>query len=173
MWKRARWHECASELEQVTQHFRRAYWGIRSKSWPRHPDDEREMVATSIEGVQILRALALAVRSEQDFDLIPPEQSIVGALKKRNATKSDAETTKRNHGYSAMLKLPDFEPLKLRQALNKIAHADPTTADYYVAPTDQAHDLLLFGENRGDQWFAVLSLLELIRVVRALPDARM
>jgi hypothetical protein len=165
VWKRARWHECASELAQVSLQFRRAYWGIRSKGWPRHPDDEREMIETSVQGVQILRSLALAVRSEQDFDLITQEQSIVGALKQKDAIRSDAMTTKQQGGYKSMLNAVGFCPLRLRQALNKIAHADPSNADFYVAPADQAHDLLLFGEDRGSQWFAAVSILELIRVV--------
>src|SRR5437870_4976369 len=90
MWKRATWHECADELADVCQRFRRAYWGRRSKSWPRHPADEAEMKECSTEGVKLLRALAIAVRSEQDFDLAPNSMNVVGALEKNSALPADA-----------------------------------------------------------------------------------
>lgn len=170
MWKRMTWHECADELDVICQRFRHAYWGKRSKSWPRHPDDEAEMRECSIEGVKLLRALALAVRSEQDFDLAPNPMTIVGALKKENALPADAVEVKQRCGYESMLCVNDYVPLKLRQALNKIAHADPETADYYIGPGDRNHDLLLFGEDRRQKWFAVVSILELVRAIRSLPD---
>jgi hypothetical protein len=93
MWKRATWHECADELDQLSQAFRDAYWGRRHGSrWPRHSDDEIEMVETSKQAVQILRAIALAVRTEQDSDLIPNTGMVVGVLKKAGAEPSDAST---------------------------------------------------------------------------------
>ena len=172
MWKRATWHECADELSQVCQQFRDAYFGRRHGSrYPRHPDDEAEMLEASKKGVQILRALALTVRSEQDFDLIPKTVDIVGALKKERATLKDAIEVKQNGGYTRMLTINDYVPLNLRQALNKIAHADPQKADYYIGPGDTTHDLLLYGEDRGQSWFAAVSLVELAKVIRALPDA--
>ena len=174
MWRRATWHECADELEQICKDFRAAYWGRRTggKGWPRHPDDEAEMRQTSKEGIQLLRALATAVRSEQDFNLIPTARAVVGALKRAGAAPADAIEVKRGGGYASVLERSGYAPLHLREALNKIVHADPRTAGYYVAPVDRAHDLLLYGENRGDTWFAALSLLELIKAIRALPDTR-
>jgi len=172
MWKRATWHECADELAEVCQTFRDAYWGRRrGRGWPRHPDDETEMEETSKQGVQLLRALALAVRSEQDFDLVPRTAAVVGVLKKEDAMPSDATEVKQRRGYSHMLESNGYVPLTLRQALNKIAHADPQTADYYIAPQDSAHDLLLYGEDRGQTWFAAVSILELVKAIRALPDS--
>ncbi len=129
------------------------------------------MVETSKDGIQLLRALALAVRSEQDFDLVPDAVAVVGALKGEGATPSDASEVKRRRGFTEMLKISGYVPLNLRQALNKIAHADPQSADYYVGPSDMAHDLLLYGVNRGQTWFAVVSLLELVKAIRSLPDA--
>jgi hypothetical protein len=38
--------------------------------------------------------------------------------------------------------------------LNKIAQADPQTAHYYIGPCDRNHDLLLYGDYRGQAWFA-------------------
>ncbi len=171
MWQRATWHECADELDQVCETFRRAYWGKRHKGWPRHPDDVAEMEATSKQGVQLLRALALAVRSEQDFKLVPTAAPVVGALKSEGAMPSDGYEVKQRGGYAGMLEVNGYAPLNLRQALNKIAHADPQTADYYVRVMDQAHDLLLYGEDRRKKWFAAISLLELVKAIRALPDA--
>ena len=129
------------------------------------------MVETSKDGIQILRALALAVRSEQDFDLAPKPTEIVGALKRAGALPSDASQVKQERGYAEMLKIDGYSPLSLREALNKIAHADPQSADYYVAPMDTSHDLLLYGTNRGQAWFAAVSIIELVKAVRSLPDA--
>jgi len=83
MWKRATWHECAEELDEMCQIFRSAYRGKRHRSWPRHPADVAEMEAASKKGVQILRALALAVRSEQDFSLVPGADLLLGCSKVR------------------------------------------------------------------------------------------
>jgi hypothetical protein len=128
------------------------------------------MVEASMEAVQILRSLALAVRSEQDYDLVPQAMACVGALKESGATPDDAAQAKRCRGYRELLGVHGYVPLGLRQALCKIAHADPRRADYYVGPRDQAHDLLLFGTNRGQTWFAAISLMEFIGAIRALPD---
>lgn len=173
MWRRETWHECADELESVCQCFRHAYWGKHSKGWPRHPDDISEMEDTSRKGVQLLRALALAVRSEQDFNLAPHCATVVGVLKNNNVMPQDTYDAKQCGGFVGMLRSNGCNPLSLRQALNKIAHADPQTADYYVRTMDMAHDLLLHGENHGRKWFAVISILELIKVIRDLPDATM
>lgn len=171
MWRRATWHECADELEVVCRNFCHAYWGRHSRGWPRHALDEAEMLETSKTGVELLRALALAVRSEQDFDLVPHPQDVVGAFKREGAKPSDAMEVKRGHGYTSVLGLAGFSPLNLRDGLNKIAHADPRSADYYVGSLDHAHDLLLYGSDRGRDWFAALSLLQLVKAIRALPDA--
>ncbi len=127
------------------------------------------MRETSIKGVQLLRALALAVRSEQDFGLVPNGIDIVGAFKKENAVPADA---KQRLGYKYMLKQNGYGPLSLRQALNKIAHADPQNADFYIAPRDQYHDLLLFGDDRGERWFAAISILQLVKAIHSLPDLK-
>lgn len=69
----------------------RAYRGGRAKGGPPGPDDEAEMREASIEGVKALQALAAAVRSEQDFCLVPRGGEPVGALKKENATPAAAD----------------------------------------------------------------------------------
>ncbi len=172
MWKRATWHECAGELEQVSRAFCDAYWGRRhGGGWPRHPEDEAAIVRTSIQGVQLLRSLALAVRSEQDFGMIPPAVAVVGALKTENVTSADATEAKHKCGHAQLLTVEGYVPLNLRQALNKIAHADPQRADYYVGPLDRVHDLLLYGADRQRAWFAAVSIPKLVNAVRALPDA--
>jgi hypothetical protein len=129
------------------------------------------MIETSRDGIQILRALALAIRSEQDYLLIPEALAVVGALKPQGALPSDAVDVKHATGYTYMLKTKGYTPLRLREALNKIAHADPRSADFYVGPMDRAHELLLYGTNRGQAWFAAISLLHLIRAVQSLPNA--
>jgi hypothetical protein len=144
-----------------------------SKSWPRHPEDVAEMRETSIEGVKILRALALAIRAEQDFDLLSPSVAVVGILKKKDAQDTDAIQIKQScgEGYRVLLGKDGYVPLTLRPALNKIAHADPSTADYYVSPSKTAHELLLYGDNRGQKWFAAIFIFDLIKAIKSLPDA--
>ncbi len=66
-----------------------------------------------------------------------------------------------------------IQAVEIRQALNKIAHADPQKSDYFVGPGDRDHDLILFGENYGDNWLAVISLPELADSIHELPDAKM
>jgi hypothetical protein len=174
MWQRATWHESADELSQICRAFRAAHWGRSTggKGWPRDPDDEAEMRQTSKEGIQLLRALATAVRSDRDFNLIPPARAVVGALRRAGATPADAIEVKRAGGYASVFARPGYAPLHLREALNKIVHADPRNADYYVAPLDRAHELLLYGQNCGDNRFAALSLFEVIKAIQALPDMR-
>ncbi|MFN0277586.1 MAG: hypothetical protein ACKVRN_03175 [Pyrinomonadaceae bacterium] len=130
------------------------------------------MKEASINGVQLLRALALAVRSEQDFGFLPKGISNVGAFKKENAVPADATELKQSRGYEYMLGRDGYGPLSLRQALNKIAHADPQTADFYVGPSDKSHDLLLFGDDRGKRWFAAISILQLVKAIHSLPDLK-
>lgn len=170
MWQRATWHECASELSQVSQQFCRAFLGHRTNGVP---DDDAEMAATSVKGVELLRALALAVRSEQDFGMVPKTRAVVGAFKRANAVAADAVLTKQNRGYECMLALEGYDPLVLRDALNKIAHADPNGADFYVGAGNGAHELLLFGKDRDSRWFAAISLPQLVTVIHSLPDARL
>ena len=171
MWKRATWHECAGELSQICSRFRRCYWGGRTNGvgWPRHPDDQREMEELSVDGIQLLRSIALAVRSEQDFGLLPPTSDIIGAIKNQATWPDDVKTVKQNQGYSGLLSL-GWKPLGLRQALNKIAHASPIKSDYYVGPLNSAHELILSGEQEGSLWIASLSILMLIDSIRLLPD---
>lgn len=131
MWLRATWHECADELDQISQAFRAAYWRrcTGGKGSPRHTDDdEAEMRQTSMKGIQLLRALATAVRSEQDFNLIPRDQTVVGALRRAGATPSDALEVKKGGGYASVLDRPGYDSLDLREALHKIVHADPRKA---------------------------------------------
>jgi hypothetical protein len=129
------------------------------------------MVETSRRGIEILRTLALAVRSEMDFDLIPEEDAVVGAIKEQDAEDTAAIQAKQQGGYAGLLAMEGYVPLNLRGALNKIAHADPKGTDYYVGPGDTAHDLLLYGRRGGRRWFAAVSLLRLVKVIRELPDA--
>lgn len=167
MWTRSTWHECANELDIVCSNFRRAYWGRRSKSWPRHPEDIKEMEETSRQGVTILRSLALAVRSEQDFNLLPDVKSVVGVLIEQSVSPSELIKLKQSIGHKLESK---GKPLHLRQALNKIAHSNPQRSDFLVKPFDSAHFLFLFGEHRGQEWLAVISLFAFVEAIRSLPD---
>jgi hypothetical protein len=166
MWQRRSFHECAEELHVVCCDFRGAY--LNKGSHLRARDDV--MRETSVRGVEILRILALAVRSEQDFGYLDRAVHTVGAVLK----EADAVQVMNAVGglyrppYSA---LAGYEPLGLRDALNKFAHADPGRAGFHVS--DQTHDLILTGRLGHKDWIAVVSLLDVVSAIRRLPDTRL
>jgi hypothetical protein len=67
--------------------------------------------------------LALSIRSEQDFGSIPSIRTTVGAL--NHATNASEVSATLNNYRPPYGEKVGFEPLLLREALNKIAHADP------------------------------------------------
>lgn len=165
MWQRRTFHECASELSAISEDFRSAY---ADKSGWDSSERERIMLDASQRGVEVLRILALSVRSEQDYRLTGNDSTPVGALRS-NATQVEVLDAIQNYRppYS---QLNGYAPLSLRQALNKIAHADPTGSGFFA--DENAHDLILSGVNQGSRWIAVISLIELCSVIKSLPDIR-
>ncbi len=125
MWKRRTFHECAEELEILSRDFRDAY---TNKSRIDQQSREKILQESSEKGVEILRVLALSIRSEQDFGSIPSIRTTVGALN-RATNISEVSTTLNNYRPPYSEKA-GFEPLQLREALNKIAHADPCKAGF-------------------------------------------
>lgn len=124
------------------------------------------MVDASKRGVEVLRILALSIRSDQDFGLTINDPTPVGALKS-STTRAEVSSVIRDYRppYS---QLNGCTPLGLRQALNKIAHADPTRSGFFA--DNDTHDLILSGVNQGNTWIAVISLIDLCRVIKTLPD---
>jgi len=121
---------------------------------------------SSIRGVEVLRILALSIRSDQDYGLTGDSVSYVGALLSDVAESGLADWIKNYRPpYSS---IPGFAPLTLRQALNKIAHANPGKSGFFADAT--THDLILAGEDRRKWWIAVISLIDLCAAVNALPD---
>lgn len=117
----------------------------------------------------MLRILALSVRSEQDFGLTQSDSRPVGALRSR-ATAEQVLATIRDYRppYDQQT---GYTPLGLRQALNKIAHADPNGSGFFADNT--THDLILSGANQGgDSWIAVISVIDLATVIKSIPDVR-
>jgi hypothetical protein len=154
MWQRRTFHECASELEQISNLFRNAH----------AIGDQLQMQALSKDGLELLRILALAVRSEQDHGLTDLATPTVGALLvspgNPNSFLADYVPPygSRNEG----------QDLNVRDALNKIAHADPRRAGYRASAS--VHELLLSGTLRGQHWIAVISVPDLCAAIRRLPD---
>jgi hypothetical protein len=128
------------------------------------------MLESSRRGVEVLRILALAIRSEQDYGLTNRDHlAPVGAL--RAKVPRDEVTVAIKRYRPPYSELNGYTPLGLRQALNKIAHADPTRSGFFADAN--THDLILTGMDRGaDAWIAVVSLIDLIRVIKSLPNAR-
>jgi hypothetical protein len=168
MWLRHSFHECAIELMQCSERFRTA-WKYNYRYDIALAAQDPVIQEESIRGIEILKILALSIRPEQDYSLIPKDTTVVGAIKE-SATNDDVNRIIRSYvpPYTA---LRDFTTLNIRQALNKIAHADPKRAGLFADA--QQHDLILSGDNgRRDKkiWIAVLSLIDLCKVVMALPD---
>lgn len=167
MWQRRTFHECAEELEMASKSFRIAYtnsFGV----------DEQKRVEilgdSSKKGVEILRVLALSIRPEQDYDeeFKKSTQDItVGALKRCASSKDVSDTI--NSYRPPYSNKPDFEQLGLREALNKIAHADPSQAGCFA--DDVFHDLILSGKDKKEKiWIAIISIVDLCQAVKSLPD---
>ncbi|WOB45335.1 hypothetical protein HNI00_21025 [Thermoleptolyngbya oregonensis NK1-22] len=163
MWKRRTFHECAEELEILSQDFRDAYI---NPSTPDQQIREKILQESSERGIEILRMLALSIRSEQDFGAIPTIRTPVGALK-RSASTSEVLATLNSYRppYGGRT---GFELLSLREALNKIAHADPYRTGFFVDNT--VHDLILSGNHGSNTWIAIVSITDLCRAIKSLPD---
>jgi hypothetical protein len=165
MWQRRTFHECASELSAISEDFRAAH--TNRFGWARFKRDQ-VMLDTSKRGVEILRILTLSIRSDQDFGLTNNDSTPVGAFRTK-ANQAEVLGTIRDYrppyGQQSA-----FTPLGLRQALNKIAHADPTRSGFFA--DNKTHDLILSGVNQGDTWIALISLIDLCSVIKSIPDVR-
>jgi len=164
MWQRRTYHECAEELAAISEDFRAAHtnrhgWDLAQR--------RRVINSTSVSGVELLLVLALSIRSDQDYGLTKGNAEPVGAFR---AKATEDEVAAAIKGYQLPYdRLKGFSPLALRQALNKIAHADPKRNSYFA--NEQTHDLILTVVDRGEKWIAVISLIDLCRVIKSLPDA--
>jgi len=167
MWKRRSLHECAEELVQVSERFR-THWKSHYRYDLSIATNNPILHDASIQGVELLRILALAVRSEQDFGLIQESNTAVGAIK-QNASRNDFVNTVSSY-TPPYDELANFSPLNLRQALNKIAHANPSKSSFFA--DNDNHDLILSGEYRSIPWVAVISILDLCASVKSLPDSQ-
>lgn len=163
MWTRRSWHECASELKAVSSRFRKAY--LKDPAFDSRWHAET-LTDSSIKGVELLRILALAIRSEQDAGLHSRIPAVVGAVND-DATQAD-QVYWPSHYRPPYKRLDNFRALKLRDALNKVAHADPTLSGFFA--DEKTHDLILCGRNQQKYWVAVFSLIELCEVIKCIPD---
>ena len=165
MWQRRSFHECADELAQISEIFR--------SEWRSHYRFDMTLAAsnpilkdTSKKGVEILRILALAIRSEQDFGLLPKAGSIVGAM---NEDAAPGEITRALSTYAPpYVEFEKSVPLDIRGALNKIAHANPSRSGLFA--DSQHHEVVLCGANGKKNWVAVLSIIDLCKAIKLLPE---
>ena len=107
MWKRRTFHECAEELEILSQDFRDAY---TSKS--RIESTKQGENLTRVFRKKVLKycvMLALSIRSEQDFGILPSIRTTVGALN-RSTNTSEVSATLNNYRPPYNEKA-GFEPL--------------------------------------------------------------
>jgi len=167
MWLRRTFHECAEELEMVSKSFRTSFTKSSEVDQQRRGEILRD---SSQKGVEILRVLALSIRPEQDYDEVfnrATRDIPVGALK-CSASTTDIFDAINNYRPPYSQKA-DFKQLGLRDALNKIAHADPSQSGFFA--NDVFHDLILSGKDqKGRIWIAIISIIDLCRAVKSLPD---
>lgn len=162
MWIRDTFHKCATELLQISRDFRKAY---ELASPVERRRGNLELLRCSKEGVALLRSLALAIRSEQDYKIIPEDRQVVGGL----LQSSEEIFTQFESEYRSPYCLSErLGPLVLRDALNKIAHANPMLGSYRVL--GHQHEILIAGTQRAKYWIAAISLPSLAATILALPD---
>lgn len=166
MWQRRTLHECADELLQISERFR-FHWKSHYRYDKSLPARNPILIEASTQGVEILRTLSLAIRSEQDYGLIPRDRTIVGTVRE-SVTRDDWEQLVSSY-RPPYCELSDFKPLRLREALNKIAHANPSRASFFADKND--HDLILAGERGMGTWYAVISIIDLCKCIKSLPDS--
>lgn len=154
MWARKTYHQIAEELEVISREFRAA--DARG--------DRPRMVEYSMQGVELLRALALALRSEQDYGLGTRSEEVAGQT--ISAVTDSAFVVLTLRGIPSSRNPQD---LRLRDALNKIAHANPNLTSFKISP--DKHDLVLSGTLGRDTWVAVISILRIVEILKHYPDA--
>jgi hypothetical protein len=166
MFLRRTFHECANELSSISERFRGAYLEM----FPHLAKNKDSILQeTSQKGIEVLKILALSIRSEQDYGIQPHTSMVVGALKEPVTGENISEYKTYYCGqYREYCETKNFNSMNLRTALNKIAHANPVDSTFYAS--EETHDLILIGSNRERQWIAILSLLDLINVLKKLPD---
>ena len=165
MWQRDTYHNCAAELEQASDRFRKAFLGVA----PLDPNERsQELERSSIDGVNILKILALSVRPEQDFGSLPASRKQVGKLLCNPGTTEIQSAL--TAGQSPPIALPKSTPLELREALNKIAHMNPLPGKSSFAVDEQRHEVILTNEKDRSPWIAVLDIPALCNTIKALPD---
>ena len=167
MWQRKKFHECADELEMVSKSFRTAN---TNSSGIDQETREEILEDSSKKGLELLKVLALSIRPEQDYDeefKNATQDITVGALK-RSASNNEVSDAINSY-QSPYSNRSGFEQLGLREALNKIAHVDRSTTGFFA--NDVFHDLILSGKDqKGKTWIAIVSIVDLCRAVKSLPD---
>jgi hypothetical protein len=124
------------------------------------------LVQASIKGVEILKIIASSIRSEQDYGIIPSTDTTVGALKISVNYQEVQEIL--SHYKPPYNQRPGFQPLILREALNKIIHANPLKSSFFA--NEMFHDLILSGKRGSLNWIAIISLIDICRVIKTIPD---
>jgi len=116
MWLRRTFHECADELEMVSQSFRTAFTNSSRVDQQRRGEILQD---SSEKGVEILRILALSIHPEQDYDAAfknATQYITVGALKDSVSNKYIFEVI--NSYQPTYSKKPGFKQLRLRDTFN-------------------------------------------------------
>lgn len=167
MWERKNFRDCADELEQVSQIFRDAYL----KRDTLEPNEREEaMKKASVNGRNLLDILALNIRRELDdttFEL-PDPKPIVGFIKSDKSV-SGLEQEQIIKDYQRPIQGSNgYDFLDLRTALDKIAHARRNQAGFHA--DENSHEVILCGVRGKVPWIAVISILELCKAVRLLPQ---
>jgi hypothetical protein len=165
MWQRGTYYDCASELEQASDRFREA---VDRRKVVGSRESASELASSSKDGFDLLKILALSVRPEQDYGLLQDSKMQVGRWV-RNADSSEIKSAL-TCSTSPPVIVHRAEPLKLREALNKVAHMDPRPGKSSFAANRLLHEVVLTGKKNGHHWIAILDILRLCEAIKALPN---
>lgn len=171
MWERRSLHQCAEELEVVSLEFR-ALWKQHFRHFQHDQShflrDYPAFGRLSVQGVELLKILAVTIRSEQDYGLIPDTKTTVGAWVKDFPNDISAWDQVIQNYAPPYCDLPNSEPLPIREALNKVVHGNPARSHFYA--DSEHHDLVLTGMLRSRGWLVAISLPAIISYIRRLSD---
>ena len=160
MGARNTYHEYATRIEIICDEFTKAH--VRGAG-------DLELVEITKPASDLLMALALNVRNDKDYGLTTNSPTRVGSL-------LEGAFAQRPSAFRPAYR-PPFDAvanshlLSVRDAFNKIAHADSSDAAYYI--DEQNYEIIICGKEAGragKPWLAVISIPTLLKAVKLLPD---
>lgn len=179
MWQRRSLHGCADELQKVSRQFSSYYWekqrALQRSGLEQAPQQISEKMAfLSADCEHLLRTVARKVRSESYAGHVDDRVGTVGALRTESPEKRPSFEI--FLPYTILLERGVAVPLNLRDALSKIVYIDPASTYYFVGSRhrgERPHELRFTCDLHEQMWYAYISILDLVKTVKNLPDVKM